>query len=400
VATYHHILGTNEDSTKQEVKIRYRQLSSQYHPDKKGSAELFKLINEAYKQVNNGRGNDEAFNSDKSQYTEGPAHIKQIAELLDQLEKKNIELAKAEKIAINERDKRENIEKSVNTKRKIFILILPVVLLAFFFGAKLVENETTLEFITKPQDSMTKLKSLENSSSQNENDTNIEKNDHDGTRLIVSAFKKQDRNAISALIYYPLNRKYPIPSINNEEELISRFDEVFDENLIQLIANSDLNKDWDRIGSRGVMLFNGLVWQDSGKIIAINYQSVAEKAITKNIIENQKQSIHPSLRDYKQPILEWNTARFHIRIDDIGEYKYRYSAWRIGKKTSDEPDLILFNGKQVFEGSGGNHHYTFTAGKYIYRCSVNIIGKSSIAGTLDVFNGSKHLLSEKAVVSK
>ncbi|MDU0111490.1 hypothetical protein RT723_00350 [Psychrosphaera aquimarina] len=57
---------------------------------------------------------------------------------------------------------------------------------------------------------------------------------------IINAFKVQDKALISTLITFPLSRQTPVPAINNQQELVNRFDEVFDQNLINLIANSDV----------------------------------------------------------------------------------------------------------------------------------------------------------------
>jgi hypothetical protein len=224
----------------------------------------------------------------------------------------------------------------------------------------------------------------------------VDKKDKNYISSIISTFKSQNKNEISTLISYPLNRKSPIPSIKSKTELINRFDEVFDKKLVDLIVNSDKNKDWRQMGWRGVMFSNGKLWLDSnGKIIAINYQTVTEKTLGQSLIDKQKQTLHSSISDYKKTILEWKTAKFHIRVDDLGDYNYRYASWSIDKKTNEKPDLVLFNGKMTFEGSGGNHHYSFINGKYIYRCYVSHIGNSKSApGTLDVFIGKEHLLSD------
>lgn len=157
-----------------------------------------------------------------------------------------------------------------------------------------------------------------------------------------------------------------------------------------------MDKDWRQMGWRGTMFSNGKLWLDSnGKIKAINYHTAKEKAFEQSLIEKQRQTLHSSISDYKKAILEWKTAKFHIRIDDLGDYNYRYTSWSINKKTNDKPDLVLFNGEMAFEGSGGNHHYSFTNGKYTYRCYVSLLGNSKSApGTLDVFKGKEHLLSD------
>ena len=231
----------------------------------------------------------------------------------------------------------------------------------------------------------------------------IDKEYHDDISLVIGAFKKQDKKAISALIDYPLNRESVIPAIQNEAELIRRFDEVFDGKLIKQIATSDLAKDWSMRGWRGIMFSNGELWLSlDGKITTINYQTEKEKKLGDALIKKQKLTLHESIRAYEAPILEWKTTKFRIRIDYLGESRgkdnYRYSSWGADKQTSAKPDLVLVNGKVVFEGSGGNHYYEFTNGKHIYRCDVCVLGRDdSPPGSLEVYKGDKLILSEAVV---
>lgn len=216
---------------------------------------------------------------------------------------------------------------------------------------------------------------------------------------VIAAFKHQDKTAIASFVVYPLQREFPIPAIHNEAEFVKRFDELFDKQLIALIANSEPHKDWAMIGSRGTMFANGEIWLDSNnRIIAITYQSSKEKVIKNRLVQAQKETLHPSLRAYQRPMLEWKTAKYHIRIDDLGNDNYRYASWSTDNPTTDKPDLVLENGKRLFEGSGGNHLYTFANGNYVYRCYVNQLGPShAAAGTLDVFKGKDHILSDDVI---
>ncbi|MCP4484232.1 MAG: hypothetical protein GY823_06690 [Flavobacteriaceae bacterium] len=188
---------------------------------------------------------------------------------------------------------------------------------------------------------------------------------------LIEAFKVNDRSAISKMITYPLSRKVPLPSIKNESEFISRFDQVFDVNLVNTIVNSDPEKDWSAMGWRG---------------------------IRNKLINKQKKSLHKSVANFKKPILEWHTKSFHIRIDDVGNNNFRYASWSINKLTTEKPDLVLLNGKITFEGSGGNHHYVFKNGEYVYRCYVSVIGNdTSPPGNLDVFKSDETLLSQPVI---
>jgi len=202
-----------------------------------------------------------------------------------------------------------------------------------------------------------------------------------------------------ALISYPLKRQYPIPDIKNEAEFINRFDEVFNDELVAAITASNINTDWDSVGWRGIMLNNGVMWVDTGgKIIGINSGTSKEQALAKSLIEDDKQSLHSSVNNFEKPVLDWKTANYHIRVDDLGDHNYRYASWGINKKSSDKPDVVLLNGDIKFSGSGGNHSYTFKNGRYSYVLQVTIIGcETSPPGWLDVYKDDEKLLSEDVI---
>lgn len=85
MTTYHAILGTTDQSTKQDIKKRYRKLSNQCHPDKDGSAELFKLVKLAYEKVISGLGNQKAFDKQTSNTGYNDAEVRRLKILIDTL---------------------------------------------------------------------------------------------------------------------------------------------------------------------------------------------------------------------------------------------------------------------------------------------------------------------------
>lgn len=227
----------------------------------------------------------------------------------------------------------------------------------------------------------------------------LEQKYHEFVLPVIAAFESDDKAAIASLVYYPLKRRYPIPDIKDEAELINRFDEVFNNELVAVIAGSNINTDWEKVGWRGIMLNNGVMWVDTdGRIIAINTQNAKEEALAKSLIEQGKQSLHASINTFEKPVLDWKTANYHIRVDDLGDGNYRYAVWGINKKPSDKPDMVLLNGDITFEGSGGNHHYTFKNGRYSYVLQVTIIGcDTSPPGWLEVYKDDERLLFEDVI---
>ncbi len=211
----------------------------------------------------------------------------------------------------------------------------------------------------------------------------------------IEAVKSRDKSEISKYIRYPFRREHPVPDIHSERELILRFNEVFDEKLLALIASSNIESDWSQVGWRGVMLRHGALWIDGGKVIVINYQTQLEKQYSNKIIQKQKSQLHSGLQKFQEPILEWDTISYHIRIDQLEPLKYRYASWKRGVPTSNKPDLILADGVRDGQGSGGNHWYDFVNGDYLYRCSVIYVGTSyDPPGRLEVYKNGDLILSE------
>lgn len=216
---------------------------------------------------------------------------------------------------------------------------------------------------------------------------------------LIAAFKQDNRLFIAQHTRYPLRREKPITAINSESEFLNRFDQVFDQQLITKITQSDPAKDWSKLGWRGIMFAHGDLWLDiDGKIIAINYQSKAEQKIAQQLIQAEKSQLHTSLAKFDQPILQWKTAKFRVRLDQLENGKVRYAVWPKEKSIAEKPDLVLSNGEYIADGSGGNHFYRFFNGQYIYECYVVMIGfEDSPAGYLRVYKKNKLLLDQTVV---
>jgi hypothetical protein len=216
---------------------------------------------------------------------------------------------------------------------------------------------------------------VDNETSDSEENA-LEPEEKDSIQKLIELFKKNDIEGISNKITYPLKRDYPIPPIHNKEEFIERFYEVFDQKLIDQIAQSDISQ-WSEVGWRGIMLDNGVVWMsfEPGFISTINYQTKREKNIQEELIKRDKEQLHLTLRKFKCPVYKIQTEKFLIRIDELSENKYRYVSWKAGSNESNQPDLVLKNGLCEMQGSGGNHEFTFVNGIYTYKVRRNILGE-------------------------
>lgn len=221
-------------------------------------------------------------------------------------------------------------------------------------------------------------------------------------RGFISVIEEADASGVAGYVYFPLQRKYPLPPVRDESEFVERFDEIFDEDLREAVAESEVESDWRQVGWRGVMLNNGQLWMDTaGKITSINYESQKEAARRRELIDAQRQSLHPSIRQFTTPVLTWETKSFRIRLDLLGGGNLRYAAWPIETAIEAEPSLVLENGERESLGNGGNHFYTFRNGNYRYQLKVHDLRSDSTpAGMLEVYKGNELLLSEPVVKSQ
>lgn len=222
---------------------------------------------------------------------------------------------------------------------------------------------------------------------------------------IIQAFKQDNRIVISNMVSYPLLRQSPLKPINDRSEFLKRYDEVFDQRLINIISISNLHTDWDSIGWRGVILDNGIVALDpEGNITEINYHSPREQALINKVSSRKlvskvgkgRRALHRSVTNFNQAVVELTTPRFHIRIDDVGQGKLRYASWPINKSMSDAPDLILNNGR-LEQSNGRNQSFVFDNGNYSYRLNVNSVDYGAKpTGSLEVFKAGQSWIREVA----
>ncbi|BFM42942.1 hypothetical protein CFS9_15830 [Flavobacterium sp. CFS9] len=216
----------------------------------------------------------------------------------------------------------------------------------------------------------------------------------------IDNVKNDNREAVAEAIKYPLRRDNPIPSVKNKAELVKRYAEIFDAKLKAEISKSDPAKNWSEVGWRGIMLNQGTLWMDTdGKVFSINYQSEVESVLKNRLIASEKNKLHPSIAKFKAPEIILETSKFRVRIDDLGNDNYRYASWSINQLMSEKPDLIITNGKWFQDGTGGNHHYDFKKGNYLYQCYISVLGtKDSAPANLTIYQNGKEILNQDAQI--
>ena len=92
------------------------------------------------------------------------------------------------------------------------------------------------------------------------------------------------------------------------------------------------------------------------------------------------------------------TARHIIQIEPMANEQYAYVVWNGPKSMDDKPDLIIANGRRVFDGSGGNNYYEFKNGDYLYRVSNTVVGTAdSVPYDVSVYQNDPRISYEPAV---
>lgn len=215
----------------------------------------------------------------------------------------------------------------------------------------------------------------------------------------IDEVKNNDTAKIADRIrQYPYRRNDPLPDVKSRDEFIEHYKEIFDDYLRELIIKSNPTTDWKDMGWRGIMLNNGIVWIDNdGYLRTINYETAAEKELRKQLIEEERNQLYPSIRNYEQPLYILETKKERVRIDDLGNGSYRYVSWPKRKKMNQKPEKVLVGGKCTYEGNGGNHYYLFTDGEVAYKCYIYVMqGSSTPPATIGKYENEKLIYEHEA----
>lgn len=80
-------------------------------------------------------------------------------------------------------------------------------------------------------------------------------------RWLQAAIARGDKKAVANMISYPLVQCYPLKPIQDAEEFVANYDQLFPADIRQKVAKSTL-KDWSVVGWRGAMYDCGQIWFD------------------------------------------------------------------------------------------------------------------------------------------
>ena len=187
-------------------------------------------------------------------------------------------------------------------------------------------------------------------------------------QMILNAIAKGDRELFAKMVSYPLHRDYPIPDIENEQQMICYFDTLFDESFRKRVAELDSNS-WKLVGWRGWMILDGEIW-DKIPRITINYTSPIEKQYAVYLKKKDMARLHPSLRGNWEPYDCWlldgsgysDFDYSYARVDISTDYKtkndpiFRIALYKKDSNASDIPSIVLLG---ILSVEGSAHYKDF-----------------------------------------
>ena len=151
-----------------------------------------------------------------------------------------------------------------------------------------------------------------------------------------------------------------------------------------------------------VILISFFSCKKSGKENNLN-QKETELTQKENRLESKtkelkvKEQILKLNSEFEKNIIHCENEKFTIKVDKLKNGDLRYISWNKPKTISDEPNLILYDGKVERQGTGGGFHYIFKSEDWNYIVENNFMGETteSMGIFLKLLNNGKQKLYSK-----
>ena len=189
---------------------------------------------------------------------------------------------------------------------------------------------------------------------------------------IIEAIANGDKQLFAQMVSYPLERRYPLHNIENEEQMIRYFDTLFDVSFREKVSKLDSNS-WSSCGWRGWMILDGEIW-NTDPCIVVNYSSPLEQKHSEYLSNKDMARLHESLQGEWRPYycfqLDASTCPdfeySYARVDVINAYEkdvaFRVALYRKGESASVKPSIVML-GQQRIEGTMRFESFIFESDK-------------------------------------
>ena len=151
-------------------------------------------------------------------------------------------------------------------------------------------------------------------------------------------------DSVAEQVEYPQCRSaFPEYIISTKDEFKNNYDLVFDEQQIETFLSSDWRYHYGLlINDAG---FTGHFDDDGVLVLDHIPLSDSEWAHVGDLVQKNRATLHPSVRDFQQPVLLLAAGKYLVRIDAMREGKFRYTCWDKGADQSAKPALVLYDGE-------------------------------------------------------
>lgn len=194
---------------------------------------------------------------------------------------------------------------------------------------------------------------------------------------LTQAVKENNPEAFAKIVSYPLERPYPLKSIQSPDDMVKYYPTLVDDSLRNIIANTD-NPSWEQRGWRGWTIDNGkYLWIDDS-LYQVTYISKAETEKLRKLLDRDSISVMPGFRKGWKPVtcLKSTAHGTVYRIDHNPKARhgqaYRLAVWKDSDNLKGKPTAV-FTGQRQEEGTAGTVTYFFATpdgGKAVYAADI------------------------------
>lgn len=181
--------------------------------------------------------------------------------------------------------------------------------------------------------------------------------------IIAEAISEGNAELFASKVDYPLERPYPLRSIEDSLRMKEYFPVMVDDSIRNVVRNAR-RSDWTEAGWRGWTLDAGqYLWIDR-KIYSYPYMSKAEKRLLNRAIDKDLATLPPYLRKGWIPVMALENAdgTMVFRVDEKREgHEYRLLEYqnKPGDKIHSAKPKKEFHGEMRTEGTEQNRVFVF-----------------------------------------
>lgn len=211
-------------------------------------------------------------------------------------------------------------------------------------------------------------------------------------KAITKSIAEGDAKKLASMTSYPIARKYPLRDIEDSEDMVKRFNQLFDQKFCNRMKSSK-SSDWNSYGYRGYSLGDDMVLWVYDSLTAIDYYSPQEIKLYNQLVREEMNSLHSSLRGNGwipfccyEDLDNGSTIRVDIRSRKVvkkenfhldgpalqypqlqpfkvrGDEEFRISIYPKGNGLSEKPQTSLIGFVEI-SGSANMMTYVFKDGK-------------------------------------